>query len=428
MKKKFSMPMSINSPLPTSLAGECKKATKILNAFVDPGEGLDKIIPTSILEKAQGLAIFTVLKAGFLFSGRAGSGLVVARLPDGSWSAPSAIVTGGMGAGGQIGAELTDFVLVLNTKEAVKTFSHFGNITLGGNVSIAAGPIGRNAEASGSATLKHISAIYSYSKTRGLFAGVSLEGSVIFTRNDANEKLYGERVTAKELLNGSVAPPREADSLYRALNAKFHTLGSTGAMYQRTIQHEESKGNLYKSTSISAPGTLRIPGVRQVTGGYGAPMIAPPPQQQQDQLYKHNTAPSAPYQPHPPPSPMPTYNTNNNNNYNAAPNYTNSSTYNKPDYKQAVPPPLYDGQQLSFSRDIKKSVAAPPPPPPPSQNSKPQRARALYAFTSEQEGDLTFQAGDIITVTEKTESQEDWWTGRLNGQLGSFPANYVEMI
>lgn len=284
---------------------------------------------------------------------------------------------------------------------------------------VAAGPIGRNAEASGSATLKHISAIYSYSKTRGLFAGVSLEGSVIFTRNDANEKLYGERVTAKELLNGSVAPPREADSLYRALNAKFHTLGSTGAMYQRTIQHEESKGNLYKSTSISAPGTLRIPGVRQVTGGYGAPMIAPPPQQQQDQLYKHNTAPSAPYQPHPPPSPMPTYNTNNNNNYNAAPNYTNSSTYNKPDYKQAVPPPLYDGQQLSFSRDIKKSVAAPPPPPPPSQNSKPQRARALYAFTSEQEGDLTFQAGDIITVTEKTESQEDWWTGRLNGQLGS---------
>ncbi|CAO0795679.1 unnamed protein product [Mucor circinelloides] len=425
MKKKFSMPTSINSPLPTSLAGECKKATKILNSFVDPGEGLDKIIPSSILEKAQGLAIFTVLKAGFLFSGRAGSGLVVARLPDGSWSAPSAIVTGGMGAGGQIGAELTDFVLVLNTKEAVKTFSHFGNVTLGGNVSIAAGPIGRNAEASGSATLKHISAIYSYSKTRGLFAGVSLEGSVIFTRNDANEKLYGERVTAKELLNGSVAPPREADSLYRALNAKFHTLGSTGAMYQRTIQHEESKGNMYRSTSISAPGTLRIPGVRQVTGGYGAPMIAPPPAPQ-DQLYKQNTAP---YQPQQPSSPIPTtYNTHNNYS-TSTPNYTNSNTYNKPDHKQAVPPPLYEGQQLNFSRDIKKSVAAPTPPPPaPSQHSKPQRARALYAFTSEQEGDLTFQAGDIITVTEKTDSQEDWWTGRLNGQLGSFPANYVEMI
>ncbi|KAI8326915.1 hypothetical protein BD560DRAFT_379720 [Blakeslea trispora] len=130
---KFNI--SLNSPLPTSLKGECKKATKILNSFIDPGQGLDIVIPPSILEKAQGLAIFTVLKAGFLFSGRAGSGLVVARLPDGSWSAPSAIVIGGMGAGGQIGAELTDFVLVLNTKEAVKTFSHFGNVTLGGNIS-----------------------------------------------------------------------------------------------------------------------------------------------------------------------------------------------------------------------------------------------------------------------------------------------------
>jgi hypothetical protein len=284
---------------------------------------------------------------------------------------------------------------------------------------VAAGPIGRNAEASGSATLKHISAIYSYSKTRGLFAGVSLEGSVIFTRNDANEKLYGERVSAKELLNGSVAPPREADSLYRALNAKFHTLGNTGAMYQRTIQHEESKGSLYKSSSISAPGTLRIPGVRKNVGGYGAPNLGPPPLQT-DQLYEYNTPPSAPYQVQPN-SPIPSYNNTNNgysnNNYNTASNHTNSAIYNKPDYKQAVPPPLYDGQQLSFSRDIKTAIA--PPPPPPSQSSKPQKAKALYAFTGAQDGDLTFQAGDVITVTDKTESQNDWWTGRLNGQLGS---------
>ena len=252
-----------------------------------------------------------------------------------------------------------------------------------------------------------------------------MEGSVIFTRNDANEKLYGERVSAKELLNGSVAPPREADSLYRALNAKFHTLGNTGAMYQRTIQHEESKGSLYKSSSISAPGTLRIPGVRQNVGGYGAPNLGPPPPPQTNQ-YKYNTAPSAPSAPsapyqQQPNSPIPSYNNTNNgynnNNYNTVPSHTNSTTYSKPDYKQAVPPPLYDGQQLSFSRDIKTAVA--PPPPPPSQNSKPQKAKALYAFTGAQEGDLTFQAGDIIIVTDKTESQNDWWTGRLNGQLGS---------
>jgi len=97
--------------------------------------GLDNIIPSNILSKAKGLAIFTVIKAGFMFSGRAGSGVVVARLEDGSWSAPSAIGTGGMGFGGQIGAEITDFVMVLNSREAVKSFTTGGNITLGGNLS-----------------------------------------------------------------------------------------------------------------------------------------------------------------------------------------------------------------------------------------------------------------------------------------------------
>jgi lipid-binding SYLF domain-containing protein len=98
--------------------------------------GPDSVIPPDILARAQGLAIFTVIKAGFLFSGRAGSGIVVARLADGTgWSAPSCIATGGMGFGGQIGAEVTDFVVVLNSADAVKAFSHGGNVTLGGNLS-----------------------------------------------------------------------------------------------------------------------------------------------------------------------------------------------------------------------------------------------------------------------------------------------------
>ncbi|KAI8882581.1 DUF500-domain-containing protein [Backusella circina FSU 941] len=391
MKKKFSMPTSINSPLPTNLAGECKKATKILNAFMDPGQGIDIMIPSSILDKAHGLAIFTVLKAGFLFSGRAGSGLVVARLPDGSWSAPSAIMTGGMGAGGQIGAELTDFVLVLNNKEAVKTFSKFGNVTLGGNISVAAGPIGRNAEASGSATYKHVAAIYSYSKTRGLFAGVSLEGSVIITRSDANKKFYGQEVTAKELLNGTIPPPVEADALYRALDAKFRNLGNTGTMYQRTVSNETA---LYKNTSISARGTLRVPGARPPTGGYGAPNVGPP-------LTQYQSLPNPAYQNNNSPTPA----------YNAAPDYNNNNnntTYNN-NYHQSTPPPVR-------------------PPPIPPQSHKPQKARALYDYAGAQAGDLSFREGDIITVTEKSDSSEDWWTGKVNGQSGVFPANYVEML
>jgi SH3 domain-containing YSC84-like protein 1 len=155
-----------------------------------------------------------------LGSARFGSGLVIARLDNGEWSAPSAIMTGGAGFGGQIGFELTDFVFILNDRQAVKTFAQAGSITLGGNVSIAAGPVGRNAEAAGAASLKSVAGIFSYSKTKGLFAGVSLEGSAIIERKDANEKLYGQRFTAMQLLSGNVPIPHEAAPLMHLLNGR----------------------------------------------------------------------------------------------------------------------------------------------------------------------------------------------------------------
>lgn len=177
------------------------------------------MIPPEILAGAKGLAILTVIKAGFLGSARFGSGVVVARLSDGSWSAPSAIMTAGGGFGGQIGFELTDFVFILNNAAAVKTFAQKGSLTLGGNVSIAAGPVGRNAEAAGAASLKGVAAVFSYSKTKGLFAGVSLEGSALIERSDANEKLYGQRISAAALLEGAVRPPPSADPLMSVLNS-----------------------------------------------------------------------------------------------------------------------------------------------------------------------------------------------------------------
>ncbi|KAI7297040.1 DUF500-domain-containing protein, partial [Hortaea werneckii] len=217
------MPPFINNPLPASMHSECKKSARILTSFIDPRIsflGPEKIIPPSILANAKGLAVMTVFKAGFLGSGRFGSGVVVARLSDGSWSAPSAIGTLGGGFGGQIGFELTDFVFILNDSMAVKTFAQVGSITLGGNVSIAAGPTGRNAEAAGAASLKSVSGIFAYSKTKGLFAGVSLEGSVLIERRDANEKMYGQKLTARQLLGGSVPVPPQAEPLMRVLNSR----------------------------------------------------------------------------------------------------------------------------------------------------------------------------------------------------------------
>ncbi len=100
-----------------------------------------------------------------MFSGKAGSGIVIARLPDGSWSAPSCIATGGVGWGLQIGADITEFVIVLNSEEAVRAFALGGNVTIGGNISAAAGPIGTGGAVQ--ATLAHPAPMFSYSKSKG---------------------------------------------------------------------------------------------------------------------------------------------------------------------------------------------------------------------------------------------------------------------
>ena len=172
----------------------------------------EKGIPSRVLRRAHGLAIISVVKAGFIFSGKGGEGVVVARTGHG-WSGPSFIGTGGAGWGPQIGAEVTDFVIVLNSERAVRAFSKGGNVTLGADASVAAGPIGRAAEAD----VTPRAAIYTYSKSKGLFVGASLEGAVIGTRKGANERYYGRPVTADNILHGRVSAPARAANLRAAL-------------------------------------------------------------------------------------------------------------------------------------------------------------------------------------------------------------------
>ena len=213
----------------TKLEDNVDQAVTILERFRDIPE---QAIPEAVILNAKGLAILTVLKAGFLFSGQGGLGLVVARTNTGwlrveqgrrvvrgrgaGWSGPSAIGTAGAGFGFQVGAEVTEYVMVLNTDEAVKAFSRGGNVTLGGDVSVAAGPVGRTA----AAAVMPVAAVYSYSRSKGLFAGVSVTGTVIATRSGANQKYYGRKVTPEEILAGHVKPPPSADKLRKEL-AKF---------------------------------------------------------------------------------------------------------------------------------------------------------------------------------------------------------------
>jgi lipid-binding SYLF domain-containing protein len=209
---------NVNSFLPSDAASEVQKAAKILNSFTDPERaegGLDSVIPKNVIADAKGLAIFTVIKAGFFWSGRVGSGLVVSKLSDGKWSCPSLINIGGLGFGAQLGADVTDFLIVLNSEDAVKAFSRGENLTLGGNLSVSAGPVGFGQEYSGS--LYDRAPLYSYSKSKGLFAGVSVQGTIIIERKDANKEFYGQDVSVGEILTGKFKAEKDQKSTLSVL-------------------------------------------------------------------------------------------------------------------------------------------------------------------------------------------------------------------
>jgi lipid-binding SYLF domain-containing protein len=193
-----------------TLQEDVDQAVTIIERFEEIPE---KAIPPAIMRAAKGLAILTVTKAGFIVTGKGGSGLVIARVGKG-WSGPSAIGTGGVGFGFQAGAEVSELVIVLNTPEAVNAFSKGGNVTLGAGMSVAVGPVGRTAE--GSVTLQ--AAMYTYSRSQGAFAGVSLQGAVIATRDEANAEFYGKKVSARDILAGKVKPPADAKKLQQVLS------------------------------------------------------------------------------------------------------------------------------------------------------------------------------------------------------------------
>ncbi len=188
------------------------EATDILRVFWEIPENK---IPPRIMSDARGLAIIRVLKAGFVVSGKGGQGVMLART-DRGWSGPSFIGLGGAGWGLQAGAELTDFIFVLNTDSAVRAFSRDGNIKLGADLSAAAGPVGRDLQGA----IMSTAAVYTYSRSKGLFAGISLEGAIIATQKTANERYYGQKVGARSILAGEVPPPPGAERLLGLLSGR----------------------------------------------------------------------------------------------------------------------------------------------------------------------------------------------------------------
>ncbi|KAG4061595.1 hypothetical protein PC123_g3500 [Phytophthora cactorum] len=209
----------LHIPFSSSLNKECCNAADIIGNFFrnDWGSSADRAVPVAFLQKAHGLAIMTVIKAGFLVSGKIGTGLVVAKLPDGSWSAPSAIGTFGLSGGFELGGEIVEVMIILGSEGAVKVF-HKPQVNLGAGLDVTVGPYGRSAQAAAAASTSGLNANYSYSQSKGLFAGISLQGAILAARSDLNRKFYGRDLQPSELLSGFVEQPAAARPLYEAID------------------------------------------------------------------------------------------------------------------------------------------------------------------------------------------------------------------
>ncbi|KAM3212486.1 hypothetical protein ACQJBY_065499 [Aegilops geniculata] len=216
----------LNLPWAPTMEYEIYKAANSIHGYCKVGKlNPEKSIPDSILRQAKGLAIITVVKVGMMVTYKIGTGLVIARRADGSWSPPSAISTCGVGYGAQAGAELADFMIVLRNTDAIKTFSGNAHLSLGAGFGASAGHLGRVAEADFRAGDGGYAACYTYSCSKGAFVGCALNGSVVSTRNNENARFYGGPVKASEILLGSLPKPPAAATLYKALSTLFDKIG-----------------------------------------------------------------------------------------------------------------------------------------------------------------------------------------------------------
>jgi SH3 domain-containing YSC84-like protein 1 len=225
IKRIGSCLMGLAMIAPTLLSQEDRKeADRLENCGTVIKEIMDipDDIPQDLIDKAECVIIYpSVLKAAFVVGGSYGRGSMTCRTGEhytGPWSAPSMMALEGGSIGFQIGGQATDFVLlVMNPRGAHSILK--SKVKLGADASVAGGPKGRTANASTDATLR--AEVLSYSRNRGLFAGISLEGSTVRPDNDANERVYGKKLEAEDIIfKGAVAVPPPAQKLIAYLNRK----------------------------------------------------------------------------------------------------------------------------------------------------------------------------------------------------------------
>jgi len=212
------------------------KAVEILGKYAN--EKSDTA-PAEAFQKAKGLAILNIFKGGFIFSGSGGTGLITVKMKNGKWSPPSAISAGGFGVGLQAGGSNIDYMILMNTDEAVEQFSKEGNYRGGVEAEGTAGSEGRDL----SAGMAGMSApVTSYSFSEGLFGGVSTSSLAFGVEDDTNEAFYGERLESKDILAGKVKKaPASVQKLWKALEETDRKTKVTAADAEKKAKGSQDK-------------------------------------------------------------------------------------------------------------------------------------------------------------------------------------------
>ena len=259
---------------PMTILPEINKSEYILSEF-----SKEKIIPRNILEQSRGIVVLNVIRAGFVFSVKMGTGLVLSRMNNRTWSAPIIISTAGLGLG-NFGGDMLEIVLVLNTPAALRAFCHRSNVTLSGNLKPVIGPKDELEEVEDAA-------IYSYTRTKGYYVGLDISGTVLMERKASNERLYEKGIIPRRVLEGYVSPPSNLE-LYRILEE----MTGFGQMDINSKIEFEDPNLTYPSTETRKNPLATVFTPIEVTDSDSAKKAAPKKQPEQIAIALYDYTPS----------------------------------------------------------------------------------------------------------------------------------------
>jgi lipid-binding SYLF domain-containing protein len=380
---------------PFGLEKSIPRAVNMLQNMVNPEKITpDSAIPLTLLRHCEGIAFIRIFKAGlFMIGGNLGGGCVIAKVKDPDaelgyrWSAPVAVQCGGLGGGFVFGGEQIDSIIILNTVSAVRAFTGKGQITFGGNVSLAVGPVGRDIEAHvGASSNKEIVAAYSYSQAKGAYIGGTLEGAILIARDEENKKFYeNPQASAEGLLLGAIRPPFKAQALEGELNMALLRKGPYSKIKDKASMTDlaSSGRDLVKQGLSSGSFDDLPPGWEVATAPDG-------------KIYYYN-------------------------------NDTKVTQWEKPVKSSPLPPPTSSPAYITpitSASSIAKPAPVPIPPRPSAAAVRNPTFPALYDYDATQADELSIRTGDRVEIIEKIDA--NWWKGKLNGKVGLVPATYLK--